>query len=719
MADALSLMFGGQEMRPTPVQDAQSGGSALDLMFGQQKAPQPTAADTGINWNMPDADIRAAIKSLPKEAQKVARDEWAKRRVASERASTPGPIQTLKDVGRNFARGTPVGSWIDEGLALGRSAMGGDYADEVALERARNQATDDASTKLGTLPIIGDVTAGGLTKLAGGILSAPFSPAVRVMQGATMLPRVLNAGATGATYGAAYGAGEGEGTGERAVNALAGGGIGLGVGVAAPLVASGIGNAVGGVRSALTRTPPELQQYDRGAVNRVARAAGDDNLFNTPLGFPSNYQAEAARLGNPGMLADMGENLRGQLGAIANSPGRGQTFATQALTERRDGAAGRITREVNQSLGFPVNVPASIEATRQAANQVAGPLYRQFYQTRITPTNQLTDLLQRVPQSVFAEARQMAAARGIPIRTHRTQGIDAAELDFIKRGLDDLAGKARNAGERTAEETWSGLARAIRNEVDTILSPNDPAQSVWARARQASGEGLRFEDAAEMGQQAFRKTLTPDQMQAEMQGLSLHQLDAYRVGARDAIRTTMGNASTAYGPTGDTAARRQLQSQFGQEKLGMVAQSPRDAQRLVNRLDVETTFAETEDAVLRNSATARRLAAQQEFPGPVNSNVISREVGQRNLAGLALEGAYRIGNLVTAGAMNERRARIAENAAQMLVAQGMTRDQIARGLQQYMQNRRLNRQQVQAIETVVNRLIEGARAPTIEAAVGQ
>lgn len=662
--------------------------------------PQSTPS---VSWDASEDEIREAIKVLPEPLRKSAKAEWAKRRVATERKDAGG-MQTAYDVGRNLIRGTPVGSWLDEGWGGAKALYSGtDYDEEVALERARNEAADKSATKLGTLPLIGDVTTAGVTKLVGGLASAPVAPMARVFQGGSMLHRMGNAAITGAGYGAAYGAGEGEGT-DRAKNAALGAALGGGIGAATPPVAQGIGNVVAGVRAMGQRMPAMLRPYDRGAVERVARAGRDDNVF----GPQGTYQRQAQELGPEGMLADMGENLRGQAGAIANTPGRGQTRIVEAIEGRREGAPGRITQDMDAALGPAANVPRSIEATREHANAQAAPLYEQFRSMRIEPTNQLIELLQRIPASIYGRARQMAAAEGIPIRTHRTRGIDAAELDYIKRAIDDMAGAAERAGERSANRAWSNLARQIRTEVDTIISPNDPAQSVWARARRASGDGLQFEEAAEMGQGAFRKSLTPEQMDVDIQGMNPMQIEAYRIGARDAARTTMGNASTAFGPNGDTAARRLLQSNFGSEKMRRIATNAEDADRLQNRLRTETRFAETEQEALRNSATARRQAAQREFPGPVSPSETGARLGQKTAWGAVVEGTYRLGNLLTRGAIDDKRARIADQAAQMLMAQGINREAIAQGLRHYITRQRLTGDRAAAVSNFIERIERGA-----------
>ena len=662
----------------------------------------------GFDFKRPVEAVRADIGKLPAEKRKKALDTWADIFVGTERKGGIG--QTINDTVRNFSRGTPVGSWLDEANALTASVFGTPYDEAVAYQRATDRAVDKDSTKLGSLPVIGDVTAGGVQQLAGGLLSAPFAPIAQVFRGGTMLPQMANVGLSGAGYGAVYGAGEGETGVERTQNAAMGGAVGGLFGAAAPPVARGVSNAAGYVADRYKGLPQQLQRYEPQAVRNVQRGLIDDGLNITPPGAAqNNYATEAARLGDQGLLADMGSNLRGQAERIAQLPGRGRQIVTDAIEGRREGATARITGDMDFALGPPANVPASIEATRQQANQIAAPLYQQFEAQRIMPTNRLNDVMQRVPDSAFAEARRLAAADGIPIRTHRTTGgWEGREVDYIKRAIDDMASMAERSGERSASRTWGNLARDIRTEVDTILSPNDPAMSVWAQARRAAGEGLQFEEAAQMGQTAFSKRLAPEQMAADLAGMTPHQRQAYEIGARDQVRSAMGNASTAFGPNGDTAARTMLQSDFARDKLNQIV-GPQQADRLNRRIGAETTFAETEQEVLRNAATARRLAGSEMYPAPLQGGDSAAQLRGGSLAGFAAEGVARIANALRSGAMSERNARIATDAARMLMAQGMRRDRIAAALMQYAQSRGLTQQGQAAIERMANSLLAGAR----------
>ena len=66
----------------------------------------------------PIADIRAAINEHAKgpDVRQSALDQWADQYVALERKNG-GIGQTVSDTVRSFAKGTPVGSWLDEANA--------------------------------------------------------------------------------------------------------------------------------------------------------------------------------------------------------------------------------------------------------------------------------------------------------------------------------------------------------------------------------------------------------------------------------------------------------------------------------------------------------------------------------------------------------------------------------------------------------------------------
>jgi hypothetical protein len=652
----------------------------------------------------------------------------AGKQVAVERAAKPGWVRTVDDKLHQIAKGAIP--WVDEiKAAVGPLAGGGSgsYEENLAREVAKGEAADKDSTVLAS-PYGYDLTTGTAAKLGGGVASAVATAPVNIVRGGALGARMLNEGAKGGILGALYGSGEDKEN--RGRGAVVGGGLGLGIGAAAPAVGTGLGNAWAATRNFFGGLPAALQGYSRGSVNRVGRAVGDDGLD------AAAYQARVAELGPEGMLADMGENLTGQAAAIANQPGRGMQMLRQALEERHRGAAGRINADVDNALGPAANIPETIEATAQHYRAQAAPHRQQFQNNPVPFTPQLENLLGHIQENtpaVLGEARryanEWARMNGTRpqffARQNANGGWDidripnATEWDHIKRAFDAM-GNGRTAS-RTDQTIYGDLARTVRNTVDEALSPGAPDQSPWALARALEGENFQIRDAVEAGADAFNKNLTPDQMAAEMYGvggrggMTQPALQGYQLGARENVRNIMGNASTQWGENGATAARSRLGSDNAREKLAHIVQNPQSADDLVRRLDAETAFARTRQDVSQNSRTAQRQAAQAEFPNAVREPVR----GDMTLVGLGVKTGRGLANALFGGAITEARARVAADAAEMLIAQGAQRDAIVQGLISHAQTRAVTGAQREAIIGVARALMQGTTAPAVDAATSR
>lgn len=719
MSDPFSrIMQLGDQAEPelTPV----DGNDPFAHMTGTATQINPPAS-FDIDFSQDKAAVRKQIAKLPKGQRKAAMKQWADVFVAKERKENKGFVQDATDVVRNLTRGTVVGSFLDEANALTASATGqAPYEEALAYQRAQDRAIDKDSTKLGTLPVIGDVTAGGVTKLAGGILSAPATPMINAMRGAALAPRIANGALTGGLYGLIYGAGAGEG----AENRLMTGGLGLAAGVvgggAIPIAAEGVGRAVNAVRSAAP-TPQALRSYHPGAVKRVQRSFNDDldtasgmSREATPVngwtlqspGADRRYAVRAGNLGDEGMLADMGPNMQNQAGAIASMPGAGQTKISGILRSRADGSQGRINQSVDAALGPRRNLVAAEEVTIQAARKNAAPLYDQFYNTAIEMTPRLAGMLRRAD----AAGAMKRVAKLIKI-----EGISPDQLanngrliDLVKRAVDDMASSAQRTGENNLHRIYSGLSRAIRKEVDTALSPSDPTKSIWAQARRAAGEGKQFSEGLEAGQAAFAKNLSPDQMKADLGGATPVGQTAYKMGARGQIGEVTGNAATKFGENASAKGRTLLGSENARRKINMLTDDPSKSRDLVRRLDAEASFDATYQNVLQNSKTASRQAAQKEFPAPSDGAGAANEVGKKTFTGLTMEAGYRALNGLLMGALNERRISIARDAADMLLQRGVNREKIAQALLKRARAQNVSGERMRAVNNLVEHILRGS-----------
>lgn len=637
--------------------------------------------------------------------------EAARQKVSEYRKANP-TMTMVDDTVRNLARGTGLGSFLDEANAATASVLpqflgGMPYDEALAIERAKNELADNESTVVGKLPVVGDVTVGGLTKLAGGIASAPVTPMARVFQGATLAPRVANAAVTGAGYGAAYGFGEGEGVQDRLGNAAVGGAIGAGIGGAAPIVASGVSNAVSAAANRAAPLDRNVAMFDRSAVDRLATVYNrgiEQNQIN------NNVVRQRQQLhGREGMLADIDGSFRDVTEAIAQQPGPQRQVVQRALEGRDNNAPHRINHEINLALGAPRALADVERAVRQHYSREAAPLYREFYQTRIPVDGELVSILQAAPDEVWPRVQRLMRAERLDPGNVMNTGHG---IDLIKRALDDTA---RNAGRGTNEErVISNLARQLREHVDGLISPDNPAQSSWARAREIAGEGIGAREAIETGSGVFSRKMDPQQLAAEMQGMSAMEQEMVRAGGRADLRNIMGRAATNFGPNGDAAGRRALNSEFNRENIRQIAGQPA-ADRLLQRVQAENDFAETFNQVLRNSATARRQAGRDIVPRQYDQSQMASLRGT-SLTGIVAEGAARIANIVSAGALNERNQRIATDMARMLVARGASRDQIISGLMIASRRNNMAGQRRERLDGFVQSLMTGSTPTAISAA---
>lgn len=705
---------------------------------------KPVAAPDGGIIEFPDDMTDEAIAAVmrkqfpPKYDEAAAKERMYEGRAKYMRESSP-KMTAVRDTVQRFVEGMPFGSYVEDAIAglsstlpqsLGGSGMS--YEDAKGVLDADRRIRDRESTVLGTLPLIGDVTAGGVNKLAGGVASATLTPMVRAVEGVTMLPRAINAMINGGLYGAFYGFGEGNTLEERGRNAMIGGGIGSGFGAAAVPAAQGVGNLVGRVRQRNAPLPQELQQYNRESVRRVNETMEMDGIT------PSQAGMHVRSLGDEGMLADVGENLTTITEGIAQQPGPGRALIPAALNDRTTvsggGAAGRIRQSLDDNIGPPLDLDATVEQLRTHANQQARPYYQQFEGMRIPNSHALNTVISRIRQaapSVLSEARRQAAADGVNARyianlvddpmtpmtgvqgTRMERAWHGAELDYIKRAVDDIAWEAGRG--TNAHRQFTQLSRQLRDVVDNAVSPNNPAQSPWAIARAIGHDGRGAERALELGETVFRNGgKAPETVAAEIRNLNQFQREVYNLAARSGLRNMMGRRATDFGPSGDRAARRALNSEFNRENVNIVA-GTQAGQRIANTIDAENTFADTANQVLNNSATSRRQAARDMIPRQYDAANMRQWRGT-SISGLAMEAVGRITNHLTAGALNARNSAIARDMAEMLIARGADRDQIVRGLIEYARQVRGNAQQRAAIAEVARDLMSSTSRPAIGAA---
>lgn len=607
----------------------------------------------------------------------------------AERGLTPSP---------SVAQYLPFGSWLDEasaGIDAGLNAvtggrLGQPYEEAKAYQDARQRYIDEN---------VSGVRKGAA--IVGGMAASAPAGALHVFRGTTLLPQMGNAAATGAAFGALYGSGEGEGM-DRLSNAAEGAVIGAGIGTAAAQVARAVGNAAGYIRDRAAPASGPLAGLERKAITNVA-----DDMQSSGLDA-SRYASQSAELGPQGMLADMGEDLTLTANALANTNGPQMAIVRRALQERQAAAPDRVKDLASQTFGTPRDIPAYLEASKKAYQQAAKPYYDAFYATPIKADDELNAIIQAMPDETWTQAQKLMRSERIDPASVQNTGRG---IDLMKRALDDVI---RGTKQGTNEfRVYSNLSRDLVNKVDSLLSPSDPSKSAWAMGRKIWQPGAQEREALEVGRKVFSGKMRPYDLNAELQGASAAAQRGIKIGARDDLNTMMGRASSNFGPKGDTAARRALNSEFAQENAALIA-GPRKAAALTRGINAENRMAETFNEIMSNSATAKRTAAQRRLPMSTEKPLGDNQ--PRSISELVFVASRKVLNAVLAGGLNERAGRIMADQARLLTARGVERDAFAKALLQLGQHRSMTPAKREAIVKTVNILLSRGRAPVIESA---
>lgn len=677
-----------------------------DLVPRRQTAPQNPFAGKS------DDEARAIIATVPPEKKQEALNLWADAYVAKEREQ--GGVGMAIDNGvRAIARGTPIGSWLDEATALGASATGGNYDETLAYQRAKDRAYDAANPVASTALQIG----GGIASAVGGAgLVANGAKAGATQVAPSLGGKIVRGLGAGAAAGGVYGAGLGEGSlANRAYEGAKGAALGGVVGAAAPAIATGIGKSAEFIANQTKPIPGPISAYAAGAVKRMAKAVGNEDL--TKPGVTQRL----ADLGQEAIPADYGRTLEDLAGGIAATQTGGAKTVVSAIGNRAAGAATRMEAAVTGALGQETNVPALVEGIKKTFAAQKAPAYEQFRATPVPYTFELSDIVDQLKNepSVLKEARRFAnlddksgaqqffAQFGNNGTVSISRIPNAAEWDYIHRALAKMA----KTPKETDQYIYGSLDRKVKDAVDAALSPGDPSASIWAKARSLHAEDVGLREAVDAGKQAFAKNLSPDEMAAEMAQMSQPEQMAYKIGARQQVRDIMGNAGTKFGEASDTAAMRLFNSKNAKAKVDTIA--PGKGAELARAVKAEGRFAATEQNALQNSRTAARQGAKQMLPADALPGGVGRDVGGRTIWGTALEGVYRGANMLTAGALQARREQIIGDMAKMLTAQGQKGGEVLKSLIDYNNSLGASKLGGEAWAKIIKAAVNGTRQAVI------
>lgn len=315
-----------------------------------------------------------------------------------------GALQTVREDASQLGKGfLGVGSYLDDAAAPDTEAMGlpGELGPEIVRAYQRKAEEDRPNWSL-ALNIGGGLISG--LPLASAAPALPMLPGL----GGRMLSSAAYGGLFGGLEGALYGSGEGKDIDERMSNAqrqsLTSALIGSGVGVAMPLASS----AIGGLYEAARNPAAFKRMFSTPTPESEAReTVGRALMADTQAGTP-----DLTRYGEDAMLADVGPTLRGELDLRLQRLGPGAVDAAQNIDTRVGRASEKINTALNQSLGTPDRVDNLTDALMQRTRAQRNDAYNRAYAVPMMKTEQLKDLLSRVPGEVRRRSEEMATMRG-------------------------------------------------------------------------------------------------------------------------------------------------------------------------------------------------------------------------------------------------------------------------------------------------------------------
>jgi hypothetical protein len=453
----------------------------------------------------------------------------------------------------------------------------------------------------------------GAAEIGGALLTAPFSPAVRIAQGAGLGARVAGGAATGAAYGGLYGFGSGEGVGGRASGAVGGALVGGALGGAAVPVVEGV---VAGTRAAANSLAGPFRgavNTDREAGRRIAGALAADGV--DPAMAQQTLQAARAS-GAPMAVADTGgETTRALARSSANTSPEAREALTTLTQPRFQSQGDRTVDALRRATGASGDAPAVREQLIDAARRANKPAYdRAYAQGRQVWNNELADLtsapaVQRAIADATERSRNVAASEGArpvrnPFQVDPQSGAvvlkpgitpDLQFWDVVKRNLDSQIDTLRRGGDASRARELIGLK-------NRLLTNLDAAVPTYKAARQGAAQAFGAEDALEAGANFVTASMDNASASRALGKMSAPERDLFREGFASTlinrVRELRDNRDVVKSIFGSPAARERINIALGSKQASELEAFVK-GEEMMDRLRV---------AVQGNSTTARQLA---------------------------------------------------------------------------------------------------------------
>jgi hypothetical protein len=415
--------------------------------------------------------------------------------------------------------------------------------------------------------------------------------------------RTAQAGASGAGYGLLSGAGAS--TADNPLDVLSDAAtsavFGSALGAATQPVQSVLG---AGSRQVMARVSPTSAATQ--AQQKVAESLIRDQPEALASSALNRAQTRLTRLGPEARIADVGgKSTRNLLDVQATLPGTTTEAVERAIRERQSGRAGRLMTSADQALGTQGSqYLAKLEDFSNQRFIESRPYYAAVDKATAKVDDAVSDVLNK-SQAVQRDAELL-------FKTKTGQTIDLSKLrpgqtvpmnvlDSLKQSLYDASQSLRRSGSNEQANAYDQVRLKLIGELEK-QSPKVGGQSAYTMALKTWAGPSQMMDAAEVGRSVMRGDILD--VQQATKGLSPSEIDAFRIGALQALRQSTG---TEAGQTSllkmwkEPATQERLKAAFGNDYRTFAAAVAKEA-RLKG---LESTG--------RGSQTAARLAGTADL----------------------------------------------------------------------------------------------------------
>jgi hypothetical protein len=415
--------------------------------------------------------------------------------------------------------------------------------------------------------------------------------------------RTAQAGASGAGYG--FIGGVGSSTAENPLDVLSDAAtsavFGSALGAATQPVQSVLG---AGGRQVMARVSPTAAGTY--AQQKVAESLIRDVPQDLSSSALNMAQRRLTRLGPEARIADVGgKSTRNLLDVQATLPGTTAEAAERAIRERQSGRAGRLMTSADEALGTQGSqYLAKLEDFSNQRFVESRPYYAAVDKATAKVDDAVADVLNK-SQAVQRDAELL-------FKTKTGQTIDLSQLqpgqtvpmnvlDSLKQSLYDASQSLRRSGSNEQANAYDQVRLKLIGELEK-QSPKIGGQSAYTMALKTWAGPSQMMDAAEVGRSVMRGDILD--VQQATKGLSPSEIDAFRIGALQALRQSTG---TEAGQTSllkmwkEPATQERLKAAFGNDYRTFAAAVAKEA-RLKG---LESTG--------RGSQTAARLAGSADL----------------------------------------------------------------------------------------------------------